>query len=276
MSDSDWSERTKVELRHWIPVAVVLVTAFVLLGLVQHGLYYNEATKQAENYARQANDEIVSECTIPATKERCSYEIKERYRENHRKEYDLYSQKAMALWTGVMGVMAMFGIGLSGLGVFLIWQTWGATQIAADNSQKTLESFKIAEGGTYLVSVKHWSDIVLYGDFPEAVSCELETKQVGNAMGITEIEWGVFDTEEWPDRFPHGGMPLAKSVTVRPKADEGRFLLGYVKYDTMFGPRSVGFRYQIGKLSVGRISDFEEHCYFRLRYLNASDWPSES
>jgi hypothetical protein len=37
----------------------------------------------------------------------------------------------MALWTAIMGAMAVVGVSLSDVGIYLIWQTWGATRHAA-------------------------------------------------------------------------------------------------------------------------------------------------
>lgn len=141
MSDGDRGERSEVRLRRWLWPAIIFAVAVLSVGGIQHWIYYHEASSRAAAYSSDANYHITSECAVPNATPSCERDIDEAARENQRREYDLYSQKAMALWTGIMGAMAVVGIALSGVGIYLIWRTWDATREAAENSRKTFDAY---------------------------------------------------------------------------------------------------------------------------------------
>ncbi|MEL6416154.1 MAG: hypothetical protein AAFQ15_14545, partial [Pseudomonadota bacterium] len=63
-------------------------------------------------------------CIEPAKFDQCELRIEQAARAAQRGEYDLSSQQTVANWTFVTGLMAIFGVALSVVGVVLIWRTW--------------------------------------------------------------------------------------------------------------------------------------------------------
>lgn len=140
MSDSNRGDRNQSDLRRWLSQAVIIAVGVILVVLVGQCSYHHDARSYATDHARNAQDQIAAECGGNADPQ-CARNIEQAARSEQRQEYDLYSQQAMALWTGVMGGMAVLGVALSGVGVYLIWQTWDATREAAVNSRKTLGAY---------------------------------------------------------------------------------------------------------------------------------------
>ncbi|WP_338241541.1 hypothetical protein [Aurantiacibacter hainanensis] len=127
---------------------VAIITGSALLAvLVAWPIYleqreaYTEATRNAADYSENANDKIALECSGLAGQQRdvCADEINDSAREHQRNEYDLAAQRTMALWTGVMGGMAVLGIALSAIVAYLVLATWRDTKRAADTSERSLE-----------------------------------------------------------------------------------------------------------------------------------------
>lgn len=132
MPDSDRSKWLKNHggLAGSIFGALLLVALVVWTSWLQQRELSNEATSRAAYYAERANDQIAIKCSSLTGQARtdCAHKENEAARKNQREEYDLYSQQVMALWTGVMGGMAVVGVSVSIVGVYLIWQTWTETK----------------------------------------------------------------------------------------------------------------------------------------------------
>ncbi len=146
MSDGNRSGVDKAALKRWIYRALFGAAILVAVAGIQHGIYYNEAANRAADHASNAENQITSKCLVASSRPECSREIKDAARSEQRDEYDLYSQKAMALWTAVMGIVGVFGLGLSGVGVLLIWRTWEETQKGVQAANDTVaETAKATE-----------------------------------------------------------------------------------------------------------------------------------
>lgn len=127
--------------------AILFVVLVVWPSWLQQRELYNEATRNAEHYARNAKNQIAIKCTSLTGQARtdCTNKENETARDRQRDEYDLYSQQVMALWTGVMGGMAVVGVSVSLIGVYLIWQTWTeakrTTAVARDVGKKQVRAY---------------------------------------------------------------------------------------------------------------------------------------
>ena len=163
MSDGDRDGDSPLRLKRWLISAAMFAAVMVGYGGVQQGVYYYEAARHAAGYARNANDKIAAECRMPTAPANCERAIDGAAREDQRDEYDLYSQKAMALWTAIMGAMAVIGVSLSGVGIYLIWRTWAETRRAAEAG---FQANEISRQGLEMAN-RPWLDIgIEFTDVP--------------------------------------------------------------------------------------------------------------
>jgi len=144
-----------------------------------------------------------------------------------------------------MGAMAVLGVALSGVGVYLIWRTWEATLVAARSSQRTLEAFKVAEGGTVLITL-FCPPIDQRYEAPQSLACKLNIQKVGESVALKEVEWGIFETAQWPCVLPNTMNLQWGNITVKPYEDAAKFIIGAVKFETIFGTSLKPFIYEIG------------------------------
>jgi hypothetical protein len=117
---------------------LAIAASILILAGIQNAIEYNQATRHTEYYSKQAKDQIALDCgaLVGRAFSDCARQINNAAREQQRDEYDLYSQKTMALWTAVMGGMAVVGVFLSVLGVYLIWTTFRETKRTADEARE--------------------------------------------------------------------------------------------------------------------------------------------
>lgn len=119
------------DLGFWVFEAIVISMTVVAVVLIFSKAGERMARDFADQSERMASVQIAAECSQAPSFEVCANEIKRKARADLRSEYDLSSQRTMSYWTAVMGGMAVIGIGLSAVGVFLIWRTWEATREAS-------------------------------------------------------------------------------------------------------------------------------------------------
>jgi plasmid stabilization system protein ParE len=199
MSGSDESGEHQAELKWWLVRAAIMAALLIAVGGIQHAIHYNDAATQAARYSREARDQIAAECRTPAAYTKCKRDIVNAARSNQRDEYDLYSQKAMALWTAVMAGMTIFGIALSGVGVFLLWRTWQQTGEAASYSRKTHRSYIARERAFFRCGTLHYATDN-NSAFDKGFVVKLEN--YGASAGIVEkVEWEYLNGPVWPDKF---------------------------------------------------------------------------
>lgn len=104
------------------------------MGLLQQAGYKQEAADNAGQYARYAEQKVGEACRgIPGSQlVRCFSEARiESELEKRQYEHDqadLVAQRKAALWTSIMGIAALLGMGLSVVGVVLVWITFRATR----------------------------------------------------------------------------------------------------------------------------------------------------
>ena len=220
--------------------------AFIAIVCIQHWIHYDNAATRAANDARQTDNQIAAECVVASALPECAREIEQASRAEQRDEYDLYSQQAMALWTGVMGSMAILGVALSGFGVYLIWGTYTQTAEAAENSRRTLRSF-IAKERAFLIpqqvrEVEHGEH-----DGTRTQGFVVDFYNGGQAPGtIVLTQWAFITKPFWPKGFDDfhsdkrtlmpdgkGRTPFIPEEGDDPNPGEILFLVGIVTYDTL-------------------------------------------
>jgi len=136
MSGSNQGAISNAELKRYVKLAAIVAALILTYGIIQHTIYYHQATSNAEYYSKNAKKQLSFDCTRIERIEPsdCSRKINNTARQQQRDEYDLYSQQAMALWTSVMGGMAIVGVFLTALGVWFVKRTLDATLEAVDRT----------------------------------------------------------------------------------------------------------------------------------------------
>lgn len=151
MSGSNWRQFVKDRggLVASFSIASLFIVIVVQLARVGQWEIDYDAASNAASYAADAKYDIATECNglTAQARDDCEDKINDPARANQRDEYDLAAQRTMALWTAIMGGMAVVGVALSGVGVYLIWRTWDATRIAANNSGATFRAYLAKERG---------------------------------------------------------------------------------------------------------------------------------
>lgn len=155
-------------------VFAALITIIFCLGLV------NWAKSTATEYERQSAYRIAdyseniyrkqrNSCVrlVPKVKQQCEWELDEAKRTYEHDQEDLVAQKSAAFWGYVMGVSAVFGMGLSIIGVCLIWTTFRETrkanQISRDANRAWI-GISVSESGKFWLStekLEFYFDVIL-------------------------------------------------------------------------------------------------------------------
>jgi hypothetical protein len=145
MSESGEFNTAKTRLIPASIAAAAIVLFFTGWGYWTQVGYYKQAAKQSAQFERWAKNEVRTGCPSfgPLSKAECTYQAKQAAHENKRDEYDLYAQRTSALWAGIMAIAALVGIGLSGVGVYLVWTTFRETKRSADLAKSSLDYTKM-------------------------------------------------------------------------------------------------------------------------------------
>ncbi|MFI0848481.1 hypothetical protein [Mesorhizobium sp. IMUNJ 23232] len=144
MSDSTRHRRIAAKL---IGVFAVLVAAAVCVAVVLYGrgkqVEYNwEADRRHQEYTRNNEYQARDACLVlPLVHQaNCIAEARHKARENERQEQDLVAQRVTAVWTFLMGCAAILGVGLSAIGVFLVFTTFKATREGVESAKASADA----------------------------------------------------------------------------------------------------------------------------------------
>jgi len=171
MSDRDWRQFLKA--RGGLIAVAVAATLFLIVfawpAVLEQREIQDEAARHAEYYSANAQNDVTVKCSSLSGQARadCAKPIEDAAREHQRSEHDLAAQQITALWTAVMGGVAVLGVALSGVGVYLIWETFRETQRTAKIASDNLYAYRSAERGYCEIEISHGmasptSDTVLY------------------------------------------------------------------------------------------------------------------
>lgn len=240
MSDGNRGGLDKARLRYWLIGAIGAACAVIAAVGIQQWFHYDNAADRAVYETRHTEFQIATECVTPALYVECSREVEQASRSQQRDEYDLYSQQATALWTSVMGAMAVLGVALSAVGVYLIWGTWDSTREAAENSRKTLNSYIAKERAHIRIGKANasWGGSSLEPTSGIIISLE----NFGLSSGVVrQIRYGISESVEWnPASFievsasvlvPAAGKGATPQLDVVPHSE--CCISGYVDYTTL-------------------------------------------
>jgi hypothetical protein len=141
MHDGNRGDHTKNRLIAGIFVAALFVIAFGWPAFLTQREIQNDASRNAGYYSERAQKNVAAKCGGLSGQARsdCADPIEEAARSAQRDEYDLAAQETVAVWTAVMGGVAVFGVALSAVGVFLVWTTFAETRKANDIANDALD-----------------------------------------------------------------------------------------------------------------------------------------
>ena len=237
-------------------MASAVCVAVILYGRGKQIEYNREANQRHREYSRNTEYPARNSCLILPFQHQadCIAEARHKARENERQEQDLVAQRVTAVWTFIMGSAAVIGMGLSAVGVFLVWTTFHATkegnrdskQAAADALAHAKEDTTIDQrawmqaeitaraqiigGNLYVIFSFYGSNV---GKTP-ALQIKIATREY-NAYEIT-IEKMRGDATELVDKVSGSGLEGVIFPGLRTRGDGGGFTIDRAKVDA-YQPR---------------------------------------
>lgn len=179
MHDGNRGDHTKAGLIAGLIVALLFCVVWIGYGLSESAKYERHAYNQNREYAEYTGDKVAQTCVgISAVeKVKCLDEAFEKQREHEANQQDLVAQRQSALWAFIMGAAAVIGMGLSVIGVVLVWTTFEATRKA---NKIAMDTFELAS--------KPWLIPRIEGDYLQLNKTNFD-KQVGNVRSIHARVW---------------------------------------------------------------------------------------
>ncbi|WP_209348697.1 hypothetical protein [Pontixanthobacter sp. CEM42] len=276
-----------------LAAAATVIIGGAVFGLVQQASFDREARDQIAVHSDYAQQRYLVVCdgAVAADEAACieeaSAEARSALREQERAELDLVAQQKMALWTAVMGIAAMIGMGLSALGIWLVWTTFRETRRQARIAEDNLESFRATERG--------YCEIELSGGTASKTSDVLDfsakiTNTGRSTVKVLAIRYRPLAEPKSPLDDEFGGATLKEfnvepnekskpSHLVRGTQNIKRFpyIGGYVEYRCKFGQlHKTYFCYfvDLRKNDSGLVATHFTH--FVADCLRERDWPPNS
>ena len=286
MSNSDRGPKGRTWIIVWGLVALAFITGILLWAIPTHLSYSDQATRSAEHHSRYADSQVRRSCVnlTPAAFEQCIEETRGPAEERQRAERDLEAQRKMALWTAIMGAMAVIGVGLSGFGVYLIWRTWDATREAAENSRKTFRAYVAVERPRLAIgkSAKSGGFLTDEGE----LTFELDVANMGKTVAYAELIYFWVD-ERIPDVTGDDAFNVQRldqvigdgtTATLPFKLVEvpnRAFIGGYATYESGLDESHVSyFLFEVTKVPPG---EFFSVTNYRMEPVTfPDDWPDNT
>ncbi|MDX2210076.1 MAG: hypothetical protein SFV20_06925 [Sphingopyxis sp.] len=207
--------------------------SFIGWGLWKSAEYEWEADNQTSKYAAYTDKQIRQSCPRRPSvdQQNCAAKARHEQRANERNERDLVAQKKSALWAYIMGAAAVIGMGLSTVGVILVWTTFRETKSSND-------LFRHNQRARLIVKCE-LDATMLNGDITMIIKAE----NVGQSIAIdavcradahADVPDHPFTTNE--QGFPHN-IPAGKDakMTVITGLRVGSVMAGQIEYRTIFG-----------------------------------------
>lgn len=170
---------------------LALILALISAGLYYQAEYAHESNARADNYAKHASDQIEQACVgiVRTEKAQCLRKAITEYRkqaDDNRRDYnDLTAQRTSALWTQIMGIAALIGMGLSVVGVVLVWTTFRETKRSSDAAVKNYEAFVKFESPMLDVDFSKLSFLLINNE-PHA-NVRFAVRNIGRSPAIIDI-----------------------------------------------------------------------------------------
>jgi hypothetical protein len=124
---------------------LIVLVASLWIGLINQQRYREEAANNTRQYAEYSKQKARESCVgVPAAQlphclAKAGIESKIERSDYQHNEVDLIAQRQAALWTGVMGIAALVGVGFSIAGVVLVWSAFQEARRQAEAAEGSLE-----------------------------------------------------------------------------------------------------------------------------------------
>jgi hypothetical protein len=121
-----------------------MISPFVGCALYEEARYKEISSYRADHYAQDADEAVKNACISLSGRDKAvclqekGAEARLQKHDNERNEADLVAQRKSALWTSIMGFAALIGMGLSAIGVYLVWTTFRATRQANEIAREAM------------------------------------------------------------------------------------------------------------------------------------------
>ena len=159
MLRGNWLKHPKTGLIGGLVVAVVFCAVWIGYGLLQSANYERQASANSAEYSRYTRDKVAQTCArlTGAQAVDCLYNAQDAQAEYSYNQADLVAQRQSALWGYIMAAAAIIGMGLSVIGVWLVWTTFRETrkanQISRDASRAWV-SLTVGPAGKFWLSAE--------------------------------------------------------------------------------------------------------------------------
>lgn len=280
MSGSDRSKHTKAGLITGFICAALMVAVFIGWGLLESTKYQREADYQASEHAKYTSDKVAQTCVgiAPAKRFECVGNAIAAQRDTERNEQDLVAQRQSALWAYIMGAAAVIGMGLSAIGVFLVWTTFRETRRTVEISEKTYQAFISLERPKLVV---HMGEVLVdsVGNFVFDISV---TNIGKTACVVTRNLSRWRKTADFNEVSGYLGNPIHVLVEAEKTVEIARVL---ERRDTIVGTSFFGglITYQSPLAERHRTffcyqlipTDSHNDCDIKRRSIKGADWPKD-
>lgn len=247
MSDSKSAPLTGHALLGGMALAILLIAGLFMWGSREERAFTDAARARSLEYHTLLVSEVRQSCSVAPPGERSSCIAKAsaaaelRKRDNQREEADLVAQRKSALWTGIMAFTALLGLGLSAIGVALVWTTFRETKRAADEAKRSVDAFMASERARLSVDAFRRAQVDFAND---VVAISVLVSNYGRSpCRVHSIHW--FESATLPAAWDYdllfqkvGGAVQAgatdERLTYLRTSFAANFVGGYVLYDTQF------------------------------------------
>jgi hypothetical protein len=199
MARSDWFRglATKIGIFVAFIIAAVAIGWGWNYGLRHERIYEQEARQgysdQSENGCYQiAQPQMQGASVDQANRKPCTPSEEAKQDNDSRRNYaDLVAQRSSALWAKIMGIAALIGMGLSLVGVALVWTTFRETRKANEIASDTTE----AENRAWLKVSVNLSPLHIYPDAIQMQNIPITIENVGYSVARQIVCWASFHVQ---------------------------------------------------------------------------------
>ncbi len=218
-----------------LSLAGLSLGAGVFFGLSQQTAYEQEARHRSAEYAKYARNKVADACVsvVSANQAVCKRQAETEYHlqkhDNDRNEYDLVAQRKSALWTAIMGIAALIGMGLSSVGVWLVWTTFRETRRTAEIADANYKAFTRFESA--IIKVEFDGVPSFFNDSGKRyIRFKIKCRNIGRSsawIAATRVEGGA---EKYYNFISEAGAEALFTDSFKVCIDDTNRVRGYVQY----------------------------------------------
>ena len=270
-------KQPKVRLTLVLLLAILLCAGWIAYGLLESAKYERESAAKADNYARYTSDKVAEACVgIPILERvKCLQEAEDAKAEYEYNQADLVAQRQSALWAYIMAAAAVIGMGLSVIGVWLVWTTFRETKRSADSAFATYNAFVALERASIKIHLDGAGEqngrLVIGVHVTNIGKSSCLVKYFASHWQNTEKcdEIGAYIGKSKHVLLPHNEIKFVDWSV--PKSDEkAEFLRGLIGYTSPLGEHRSHFCFRVLHESTA------DHSRYIFIDSKGGDWPADT